>query len=58
MSLEVEATYEHGMLKPAQALPLEEGQKVSLVFQPVGGAAQRFSEACAGPAIPKNCGVI
>jgi predicted DNA-binding antitoxin AbrB/MazE fold protein len=43
MSLEVEATYENGVLKPAQALPLQEGDKVSLTVQPVGSAAKRFS---------------
>lgn len=42
MSLEVEATYENGVLKPAQELPLQEGQKVNLTIQPVGSAAKRF----------------
>ena len=42
MSLEVEATYENGVFKPAQALPLPEGQKVNLTIQPVGSAAKRF----------------
>jgi predicted DNA-binding antitoxin AbrB/MazE fold protein len=43
MTLEVEATYENGVLKPSQALPLPEGQKVNLTIQPVGSAARRFS---------------
>jgi predicted DNA-binding antitoxin AbrB/MazE fold protein len=43
MSLEVEATYENGILKPAQELALPEGQKVNLTIQPVGSAARRFS---------------
>lgn len=43
MTLEVEATYENGVLKPSQALPLQEGQKVNLTIQPVGSAAKRFS---------------
>jgi predicted DNA-binding antitoxin AbrB/MazE fold protein len=43
MSLEVEATYENGVLKPSQALPLQEGQKVNLTIQLVGSAAKRFS---------------
>jgi predicted DNA-binding antitoxin AbrB/MazE fold protein len=42
MSLQVEATFEDGVLKPAQALPLQEGQKVTLTIQPVGSAARRF----------------
>jgi predicted DNA-binding antitoxin AbrB/MazE fold protein len=42
MSLEVEAIYENGVLRPSQALPLQEGQKVNLTIQPVGSAAKRF----------------
>lgn len=42
MSLEVEATYQNGVLKPAQELPLQEGQKVTLTIQPVVSAAKRF----------------
>jgi predicted DNA-binding antitoxin AbrB/MazE fold protein len=42
MLLEVEATYQNGVLKPSQELPLQEGQKVTLTIHPVGGAAQRF----------------
>jgi predicted DNA-binding antitoxin AbrB/MazE fold protein len=42
MSLEVEATFENGVLKPSQELPLQEGQKVMLTIQPVGSAAKRF----------------
>jgi predicted DNA-binding antitoxin AbrB/MazE fold protein len=42
MSLEVEATYENGVFKPSQELPLQEGQKVRLTIQPVGSAARRF----------------
>jgi predicted DNA-binding antitoxin AbrB/MazE fold protein len=40
--LEIEATYENGVLKPSRALPLQEGQKVNLTIRPVGSAAQRF----------------
>lgn len=43
MSLEVEATYENGVLKLSEPLPLQEGQKVNLTIQPVGSAARRFS---------------
>lgn len=42
MSLEIEATYENGVLKPVEELPLQEGQRVNLTIQPVGGAAKRF----------------
>ncbi len=34
MSIEVEATYEGGVLKPDQPLPLEEMQRVKVVVQP------------------------
>jgi predicted DNA-binding antitoxin AbrB/MazE fold protein len=43
MSLEVEAIYENGVLKPSQPLPLQEGQKVTVRIQQVGSAAKRFS---------------
>jgi predicted DNA-binding antitoxin AbrB/MazE fold protein len=43
MSLQVEATYENGVLKPSQQLPLREGQKVNLTIQPADSAARRFS---------------
>ena len=42
MSLEVEATYENGVLKPSQELPLQEGQKVRLTIQSASSAARRF----------------
>jgi predicted DNA-binding antitoxin AbrB/MazE fold protein len=42
MSLEVEANYENGVLKPLRELPLQEGQKVTLTIQPVGSAVKRF----------------
>ncbi len=42
MSLEVEATFEKGILKPAQPVPLREGQKVVLTIRPAGNAVQRF----------------
>jgi predicted DNA-binding antitoxin AbrB/MazE fold protein len=42
MSLQVEATYENGVFKPSQALPLQEGQRVNLTIQPAGSAARRF----------------
>lgn len=42
MSLEVEATYENGVLKPSHGLPLHEGQKVNLTIQSVDSAANRF----------------
>ena len=42
MSLEIEVTYENGILKPSQELPLQEGQKVTITIKPVGSAAKRF----------------
>lgn len=42
MKLEIEATYENGVLKPSQALPLQEGQKVNLTIHSVASAAERF----------------
>jgi len=42
VSLEVEATYQNGVLSPARELPLQEGQKVSITIQPVVSPAGRF----------------
>jgi predicted DNA-binding antitoxin AbrB/MazE fold protein len=42
MSLQVEVIYENGMLKPSRELPLQEGQKVTIIIQGVGSAVQRF----------------
>jgi predicted DNA-binding antitoxin AbrB/MazE fold protein len=42
MSLQVEATYENGILRPVRGLPLKDGEKVNLTIQPVGSAAKRF----------------
>lgn len=42
MSLDFEATYENGVLKPSQDLPLQEGQKVNISIQPLAGAMKRF----------------
>lgn len=36
MSLTIEATYENGVLKPAQALPLREHTRVRVTVEPVG----------------------
>jgi predicted DNA-binding antitoxin AbrB/MazE fold protein len=33
MSITVEATYEHGVLKPAEPLPLEENEKVRITIE-------------------------
>lgn len=43
MSLEIEATYENGVLKPDQALPLENGQRVKLTVEKTETAAKRLS---------------
>jgi predicted DNA-binding antitoxin AbrB/MazE fold protein len=42
MSLQIEVTYQDGVLKPTQPLPLHEGQKVTIIIAPVTSAAQRF----------------
>jgi predicted DNA-binding antitoxin AbrB/MazE fold protein len=41
--LEIEAVYEHGVLKPTRELALQEGQKVTLTIHPTAGAAKRLS---------------
>ena len=40
MSLEIEATYEHGILKPDQQLPLANGQRVKLTVHTTSGRAR------------------
>ncbi len=40
--LEIEAVHEHGTLKLARELPLQEGQKVTVTIHPTAGAARRF----------------
>jgi predicted DNA-binding antitoxin AbrB/MazE fold protein len=40
--LEIEAVYEHGTLKLARELPLQDGQKVTVTVHPTAGAVQRF----------------
>ena len=42
VALEVEAVYEHGTLKLAHAVPLQEGAKVKVTIHPAGGAADRL----------------
>lgn len=42
MSLEVEAVYEHGMLRLANALPLRDGEKVKVTVHAPGGAVDRL----------------
>jgi predicted DNA-binding antitoxin AbrB/MazE fold protein len=44
MPLTVEATYENGVLKPAEPLPLQERQKVRLTIEP----AENWVQATAG----------
>ncbi|MEX2286900.1 MAG: antitoxin family protein [Planctomycetaceae bacterium] len=41
MSIEVEATYEDGMLKPDEPLPLENHQRVRVVVQETTSVAHR-----------------
>ncbi|MHB1423718.1 MAG: antitoxin family protein [Gemmataceae bacterium] len=42
MSMQIEVIYENGILKPSRALPLQEGQKITITLHGVGSAAQRF----------------
>lgn len=44
MTISVEATYEGGVLKPAQPLPLEEHEKVQVIVQPVRQPVQGAAE--------------
>ena len=44
MPLTIEATYENGMLRPTQPLPLKEREKVQITVQPVGAKAQGTSD--------------
>jgi predicted DNA-binding antitoxin AbrB/MazE fold protein len=41
MPLTVEAVYENGVLKPTQALPLKEHEKVQLTIEAAGTWAER-----------------
>ncbi len=41
MTITVEATYENGLLKPAQPLPLKENEKVRITVEPQMGWADR-----------------
>lgn len=41
MPIEIEATYENGMLKLERELPLTNGQKVRLTIHPSGGRAKQ-----------------
>jgi predicted DNA-binding antitoxin AbrB/MazE fold protein len=43
MPLTVEATYENGVLKPAQSLPLAEHEKVRVTIEPALTWAERTS---------------
>jgi len=40
--LEIDAVYEHGVLKLPHELPLQEGQKVTITIHDASGAAERL----------------
>jgi predicted DNA-binding antitoxin AbrB/MazE fold protein len=42
MALEVEAVYEHGVLKLPRELPLQEGQKVKITIHAASSAVERL----------------
>jgi predicted DNA-binding antitoxin AbrB/MazE fold protein len=44
MPLTVDATYENGVLRPAQPLPLNEHQKVRVTVQPLDGPTPAVSD--------------
>ena len=46
MPLTVEATYENGVLRPAQPLPLQEHQKVRVTIQPASNWVQETYGLC------------
>ena len=51
MSLEIDATYEDGVLKPDQPLPLAEHQRVKVTVQSSRKLRNSVSEVSAGGAI-------
>ncbi len=40
--MEIEAVYEHGILKLPRELPLQDGQKVTITIHPTGTAVKRL----------------
>jgi len=42
-NIQIEAVYEHGTLKLAHEVPLQEGQKVTVTIYPSAGAVERLS---------------
>jgi predicted DNA-binding antitoxin AbrB/MazE fold protein len=54
MPLTVEATYEDGVLKPAQPLPLQEHQKVRVTIQPAGNWVQETYGICGWKGDPEE----
>ncbi len=41
MALEIEAIYEHGILKLSRELPLKDGEKVTVTIHPTGKPGER-----------------
>jgi predicted DNA-binding antitoxin AbrB/MazE fold protein len=39
--LEIEAIYEHGILKLPRELPLKDGQKIAIIIKPPGGIVEQ-----------------
>ncbi len=48
MTLTIEATYENGVLRPAQPLPLKEFEKVEVMIRPL---IQNHSDSPSGPSV-------
>jgi predicted DNA-binding antitoxin AbrB/MazE fold protein len=51
MSLEIEAVYEKGVLKLQRPLAMEDGQRVRVTIQPIGGRARQSYGLLVGRAI-------
>jgi predicted DNA-binding antitoxin AbrB/MazE fold protein len=52
-TIHIEAVYEHGILKLAQELPLQEGQKVTITIHP-RSAAERMHGILPWPGDPEE----
>lgn len=55
MTITVDATYENGVLKPAQPLPLSEHEKVRVTVEPEAAVlGQEVGKAPAGPTLAEK----
>lgn len=54
MNLDVEATYENGVLKPSQPLPLKEHEKVRITIHPKGNWVEESYGTCGWKGDPEE----